>query len=173
MLSEWPKPDNSFIKKKIERDMRTVKDIVVSVRNIRSDLNIPYSKRLTAYLSPSKEGAEARLEGGGAGYVEHIARLERLAIQKTRKKPDHCASAILESFNVFIPLKGVIDIEAEKARLVKKMEGLDKQLKFSMRKLKDKNFVAKAPEKIVELEKERGKELKDQMKRLKDTLRDL
>ncbi|MFC1666795.1 valine--tRNA ligase [Candidatus Omnitrophota bacterium] len=172
MVASWPKPDSSYVKKDIERNMKIVKDIIISIRNIRSDMDISYSKRLTVFLSPLKKGKDVKLEDG-VGYIRHLAKLEELIIQKCEKKPEHCASAILEGFNIFIPLEGVIDVEAERSRLVKKMDDLDRQLKFSMKKLKDKKFITRAPEKIVGLEKEKTGKLKGQIRRLKETLRDL
>ena len=70
-------------------------------------------------------------------------------------------------------LEGVIDFEAEKARLHKKMEDVDIKLKFVNKRLKDDNFIKKAPEKIVNMEKEKGAKLKEQKDRLRKTLKSL
>ena len=125
MLEGWPKSSKANIKEKLEKDMELVKSIIVNIRNIRSDLNIPYSQKLRAYLLPLKKGEESRLKGDGIDYIKNLARLEELIIKKGVKKPKHCATSILEGFNLFIPLEGIIDLEAEKARLLKKKEDLE------------------------------------------------
>ncbi|MDP6686195.1 MAG: class I tRNA ligase family protein, partial [Candidatus Omnitrophota bacterium] len=173
LVSEsWPKIDKKSIDNKIESNVALIKDIIISIRNIRADMNIPHSVRLKVYLSPLKKGGETKLKGA-IEYIKNLARLEDLVIDKKIKKPKHSASAILEGFNVFIPLEGIIDFDAEKVRLSKKMADIEKQVKFSEKRLKDKNFVAKAPEKIVNIEKERKDQLLGQIDRLKDTLKGL
>ena len=169
MLESWPKPDKTSIKEKLEKDIELVKNIIVNIRNIRSDLNIPYSQKLKVYLSPLKKGEESKLKGG-IDYIKNLARLEELVIEKGMKKPQHCATSILEGFNLFIPLEGVIDLEAEKARLLKKKEDLETKLKFTSKRLKDKNFVTKAPENIVAQEKAKSVSLKEQIERVQSSL---
>ncbi|MFC1624329.1 valine--tRNA ligase [Candidatus Omnitrophota bacterium] len=172
MIEAWPKSDKIYIKKNIEDDIELIKEIIVNIRNIRSNMNIPHAKRLTVYLRPLKKGWGARLDGG-IDHIKHLAHLERLVIDKDIKKPAHSASAILEGFNVFIPLEGIIDIGREKARLTKNIEEAACKLKFTEKKLKDKNFTSKAPPEIVNLEREKGERLKEQIKRLKGTLKGL
>ena len=119
MVSAWPEADRSYVDKKIESDMETIKNIIVNVRNIRSDMNIPYSKKLTVALTPLKKSASRALSNS-LEYIKNLAQLEKLIIDENFKKPKSCLSAITEDFNIFIPLEGVIDTLAEKARLIKK-----------------------------------------------------
>ncbi len=172
MIESWPKSIKKLSDKEIELDMELIKNIIVSIRNIRSDMNIPYSKNLKIYLVPLKKGGENKLKHG-IGYIKHLARLEELIIDKAMKRPKHSATAVLEGFNVFIPLEGVIDVDIEKNRLLKKKETLEKESQITDKRLKDKNFVKKAPEKIVKLEKEKSKKLTEQIKRLEGTLNSL
>lgn len=172
MTEAWPKADKTLIKKGIEQDMQAVKDIIVSIRNIRSDMNISHSTRLKVYLAPLKKGVEAKLKPG-LDYIRHLARLEALTIKEGMKRPAHCATAVLEGVNVFIPLEGIIDFETEKTRLVKKTQELERQIGFNEKRLNDKNFVNKAPEKIVSQEKEKRENLKGQIKRLNEALKAL
>ncbi len=172
MVEGWPVSNKLFIQKGIERRMETIKEIIVSIRNIRSDMDIPYSKKLRAYLAPLKKNGERDLEGG-TDYIRNLAHLEELIISKDVKRPGHCATSILEGFNMFIPLEGVIDIGAEKARLSKKMQDLEAQLNFSKRKLDDHNFITKAPKDVIEIEREKSQNLTHQIKRLQETLKSL
>ena len=172
ITEKWPSADKKVIKKDIECSVEIIKSIIVSIRNIRADMNIPHTKRFTVYLAPLKKGAEGKLKGG-VDYIKNLARLEELVIDKDMKKPEGCATAVLEDFNIFVPLKGIIDIDAEKKRLNKKREELERQMGFTEKRLKDKNFVKKAPEKIVNQEKEKSSKIKEQIKRLKETLKAL
>lgn len=172
MTAQWPVADKHYANKEIEFNMEIVKDIIVNIRNIRSDMNIPYSKKIIANLVPLKQGAEAVLSDS-AEYVKNLAQLDQLVIDKSLKKPKSSLSAVTENFNIFIPLEGVIDIEAEKARLAKKQDGLKQQLVFTDKRLKDKNFMDHAPENVVRLEQEKAAKIKEHIDRLESTIKDL
>ncbi|MFH1853942.1 MAG: valine--tRNA ligase [Candidatus Omnitrophota bacterium] len=172
MAEKWPVPDKAYINKDAEKNIELIQNIIISIRNIRSDMNIPHSTMLTAYAVPLKKGDGDKLNDG-TQYITRLARLDKLIIDKDAKKPKQGAAAILEGFNIFVPLEGVIDVEAEKTRLKKKMEDVEWQMKFIDKKLRDKNFMAKAPEKIVNMEKEKGEKLREQIERLKKTLKGL
>ncbi|MDP2911830.1 MAG: hypothetical protein Q8N76_05835, partial [Candidatus Omnitrophota bacterium] len=145
---------------------------IVNIRNIRSDMNIPYSRKITVNLVPLKQGAESVLSNS-AEYIKNLAQLDQLVIDKNLKKPKSSLSAVTEHFNIFIPLEGVIDIEAEKARLAKKQNSLKQQLMFTDKRLKDKNFMDHAPENVVKLEQEKAAKIKEQIDRLEGTIKDL
>jgi len=175
MLSAWPKADKSRVDKKIESEIETLQNIIVNIRNIRSDMSIPYSKKLTVVFVPLKKGREQAclFPANSAEYIKNLAQLETLTIDRDFKKPKSCLSAVTEGFNIFIPLEGVIDVELEKARLVKKQDALKQQMVFIEKKLKDKNFVNNAPEEVVSAEKERAAKLEEQIDRLEETIKEL
>ncbi|MBU0759697.1 MAG: valine--tRNA ligase [Candidatus Omnitrophica bacterium] len=172
MTEKWPKPDRSLINKEAEKNIELIQSVIISIRNIRSDMNIPHTAMLTVYIVPLKKDGCGKLEEGSE-HIKRLARAEKLIIEKTSKKPAQCATAVLEGFNIFVSLEGVIDFKAEKARLRKKMEDIDIKLKFVNKRLKDDNFIKKAPEKIVSMEKEKAARLKEQKDRLKKTLESL
>ncbi|MBU1006143.1 MAG: valine--tRNA ligase [Candidatus Omnitrophica bacterium] len=172
MSEAWPVSDKKTIKKGIEKEMETIKSIIVSTRNIRSDMNIPHTVKFSVFIKPLKKGKGNILEPG-RDYIKNLARLGDLVIDDDLKKPEACATAVLEDYNLFIPLKGIIDIGAEKDRLGKKIAELEKQLRFTDVRLKDEKFITRAPEKIVEQEKEKSSKLKEQIKRTKETIKSL
>ncbi|MDP2980635.1 MAG: class I tRNA ligase family protein, partial [Candidatus Omnitrophota bacterium] len=173
MVSAWPEADKHYMDKKIESDMEIAKDIIVNIRNIRADMNIPHSKKIKVILVPLKRGAGSVLSDG-MGCVKNLAQLDELVVEDVGfKKPKSSLSAITENFNIFIPLEGVIDVEAEKTRLAKKQDLLKQQLVFAERKLKDKNFMDHAPENVVMAEQEKAAKIKEQINRLEETIKEL
>jgi valyl-tRNA synthetase len=155
------------------KHMETAKDIIVNIRNIRADMNIPHSKKIKVSLAPLKRGAGPALSGV-MEYIKNLAQLDELVVEDVGfKKPKSSLSAITENFNIFIPMEGVIDMEAEKARLAKKQDLLKQQLVFAERKLKDKNFMDHAPENVVMLEQEKAAKIKEQIDRMENTIKDL
>ena len=172
MAALWPVADKHYVNKEIEFNMEIVKDVIVNIRNIRSDMNIPYSRKIAANLVPLKPESEFVLSDN-AKYVKNLAQLDQLVIDKNLKKPKSSLSAVTEHFNIFIPLEGVMDIDAEKARLAKKQDSLKQQLIFTDKRLKDKNFMDHAPENVVKLEQEKAAKIKEQIDRLESTIKDL
>ena len=173
MAAAWPKINKHYVDKKIEFDMGIAKDIIVNIRNIRADMNIPHSKKIKVNLVPLKSKITPALLDS-LGYIKNLAQLEELNIEKAGfKKPKSSLSAITENFNIFVPLEGVIDVEAEKARLAKKQDLLKQQLVFTERKLKDKSFMGRAPENVIMTEQEKAAKIKEQINRLEETIKEL
>lgn len=169
MTEAWPVAERSCVRKDAEKNIEIIQAVIISIRNIRADMNIPHSTMLTAYAAPLKKDGKDRLKDG-IEYITRLARLEKLVIDNDVKKPAQCATAVLEGFNVFVSLEGVIDVESEKARLRKKMGDLETQLRHTDDRLKNKDFVTRAPEAIVSKEKEKGEKLREQIERLEKTL---
>ena len=172
VLEKWPVSDKKLIKKNTEADIDMIKNIIIGIRNVRANMNIPHSTRLKVFIAPLKKKEEVRLKPG-VDYIKNLSKLDELIIDMGAKKTDVSATVVLEGFNIFIPLKGVIDIEKETARLTKKTEEIKIKLGFIKKRLKDKNFTKKAPEKIVKQEKEKGEKLQEQLDRIKETLKSL
>ena len=169
MKEKWPLPEKPFIKKDIEKNIEVIQAVIVSIRNIRADMNIPHSVMLTVYAAPLKKGGGDKLKEG-IEYITRLARAKEFIVDGNVKKPAQCATAVLEGFNIFVSLEGVIDVESEKTRLGKKMEDLEIQIRRTDDRLKNRDFVARAPEAIVNKEKEKSENLKEQVERLKRML---
>ncbi len=172
MIQDWPVTDNKLIDKKSEKAINSIKRVIVGIRNIRAEMNIPHSKYLKVRIVPLKKGAKERISES-EGIIKNLARVEELTVAEKIKKPEASATNVLEDFNIYVSLKGVIDIEAEKARLTARKKGIESQLGVISKKLKNRNFMEKAPEKIVAGEKDKFLNLKEQIKRIEGTLKNL
>ena len=172
MVSKWPEPEKRYVNKQIEYDIEVVKEAIVNIRNIRSDMNIPYSKKLTVNIVPLKTGIESILSDS-MKYIKSLAQLENLIVDAKFKKPKSSLSAVTENFNMFIPLEGVIDIDAEKARLFKKQDALKQQLLLTEKRLKDNNFMSNAPSNVINEVQEKAAAIKKQIAGLEKTIKDL
>jgi valyl-tRNA synthetase len=121
MLSKWPKADKNLISESIEEEMTVVKDIVRAIRNIRATLNIPHSKELTAHVVTEK-----KIGAGQVEYIKSLAKLEKIEITaKISKKIEGSAAAVLPDISIYVPLKGIIDLNKEVERLKEKTAKLD------------------------------------------------
>jgi valyl-tRNA synthetase len=166
MLSQWPRADKGMIDEKIEEEMAVVKDIVRAIRNIRATLNIPHSKELTAHVVTGK-----KLGAGQIEYIRSLARLEKIEITtKISKKIENAAAAVLPDISIYIPLKGIIDLNKEVERLKEKIAKLDVDItQIKQRISSGKNI----PEEVMLEWKEREKELMRQKDTLLDQIKSL
>jgi valyl-tRNA synthetase len=157
MLSEWPKADGKAIDEKIEEEMVVIKDIVKAIRNIRASLNIPHSKELIAHVITSKAIGDQQKT-----YIKALARLEKLDISsKLSAKMEGSAAAVIPGISVYIPLKGVIDLDKEVSRLKEKLIGLDSEIeKMQQRISANKNIpedvLAEWKGRVEEFSKQKG-----------------
>jgi valyl-tRNA synthetase len=166
MLSEWPRADKALINERIEEEMDVIKDIVKAVRNIRATLNIPHSTQLNAVVITSK-----KITGQQEKYIMALAKLEKIEIhQRSGKKIEGAATAVLPGMNIFIPLKGIIDLNKEIDRLNSKIASINNDLdKLNIRIESAKNI----PEDVLEEWKERKKEFIKQRETLSDQIKNL
>ena len=166
MLAQWPKADKGKIDEKIEEEMAVVKDIVRAVRNIRATLNIPHSKELTAHIVTGKKLGKGQIE-----YIRSLARLEKIDItSKIDKKIESSAAAVLPEISIYVPLKGIIDLNKEVERLKEKIVKLDVDIvQINQRISAGRNI----PEDVMIEWKGREKELLRQKETLLDQIKSL
>ena len=131
-------------------------DLISAIRSLRAEMNLPASAKLNITLSGAGEDSRQHAAAFNA-IICSLARLESLSCQNVEVTPDMVQSVFKEC-TMLLPLKGVIDFAAERDRLKKELETLNKNLEGYARKLSNPNFVEKAPQAVVEEEKRRQAE---------------
>ncbi|MEH2527751.1 MULTISPECIES: valine--tRNA ligase [unclassified Bradyrhizobium] len=135
-----------------EAEIGWVVDLVTAIRSVRSEMNIPPATLIPVVLS----GASAETKDRAQRWNDIVKRLARLAeIDFADRPPEGAVQLLVRGEVVALPLKGVIDLSAEKARLDKEIVKADADIKRVDAKLGNEKFVANAPEEIVEEEKEK------------------
>ncbi len=172
MKAPWPKSDPSLWDPDIERSMDLVQEVVVSVRNIRSEMNIPPSKKLSAYFKAEKKDTQKLLEENRE-HILTLGRIENLEIGLKLKKPASSATAVAKDFEIYIPVEGLIDVEQEKKRLEKEINRLKDLLVGVERKLANEDFLKKAPPAVVQKEKAKKQDYQKVIERLEKNLEGL
>ncbi len=148
----WPQPAGR-LDEDAERRMGLLMNTITAVRNMRAEMNIAPS--LKVRVIARADGDAAAILRDGSGLVESLARVDALEIAADAAKPRHSASAVIEGVEIYLPLEGLIDLDAERARLARKRDELRKALDGVERKLGNESFVARAPEEVVKAERER------------------
>jgi valyl-tRNA synthetase len=150
-LTPWPKLEG-LTDDAAEAEIGWVVDLVTAIRSLRAEMNIPPATLTPLVLS----GASAETRERAPRWSDVIKRMARLAdISFADRAPEGSAQLLVRGEVAALPLKGVIDFSAEKARLDKELAKADADIKRVDAKLANEKFVANAPEEIVEEEKEK------------------
>lgn len=161
------KEDASLIDEEAEKEMSFVMDVITALRNIRGEMNIPPSKTINAHIKIKE------LSNVAKDYIMLLAKVENLEFGESIDKPKASASAVVKGCEIFVPLEGIIDLDAEKARLQKEIGRLEGMLKGVEKKLANENFVNRAPANVVENEKQKQKDWSEQIEKIKANLKEL
>jgi valyl-tRNA synthetase len=154
MLAQWPEADHELINGEAEAEMEWLKSIIVAVRTIRSESNIPPGDELALILGNTVAEDSARV----TRHTQALAKLAKVAsitIAKSGEEQPPTLSALAGTIEVMVPMAGVIDVDKELARLDKELDRLTAERGRLAGKLSNDNFVARAPADVVD--KERAK----------------
>ncbi len=167
MVSKWPEYDEKLCFKAEEARMKTLMDAVRAIRNRRAEMNVPPSKKAKVLvLSDKKDTFEA-----GLGFFPKLAYASELElIDAVPDDAAKMASVVTEDARLYMPMGDLIDFEAERARLEKEKAKVGDDIAFVMKKLNNPKFVNKAPEKVVNAEKEKAEKLQEHLKKLLESL---
>ncbi|MDQ0429915.1 valyl-tRNA synthetase [Planomicrobium stackebrandtii] len=147
-IAAWPTVDDSLTDQSQSSSMKLLMDVIRSVRTIRSEVQSPMSKKVPLTISAKDANTHAVLEANAA-YIERFCNPETLTIGQNIQAPEKSMSAVVSGAELFMPLEGLIDIDAELARLNKELEKWAKEVKLVSGKLSNERFVSKAPEAVV------------------------
>ena len=152
MIAPYPRVGGKQRDAHAERAMTAVMDLVTALRNIRGEMRIAPGVTLTATLRPSRDAAGLFTANGAL--VEPLARV-RLTVDARATRPRSSAMAVLGGSELYVDLAGVVDLAAERQRLQKEIRKVEETVAFLTAKLGRPEFVERAPEEVVERERER------------------
>ncbi|MBR1600375.1 MAG: valine--tRNA ligase [Alphaproteobacteria bacterium] len=143
-------------------------DLITAIRSLRSSMNLPAGAKLTAYVKTNDTDLQIMKKQNKL--ICTLARLESInALENTEITKD-MVQTVSRDATILIPLKGVVDFAAERERLNKELDVLNKNLDGYARKLGNESFVAKAPAKVVEEEKRRQAEALENKAKVEEAL---
>lgn len=167
MTAPYPAVDPH--EKEDERANQTIewiKQVIVGIRNIRGEMNIPPSKNIIIYLQKGTQ-KERQFFTEGSVFIKSLAKISEIFdIDVQKKLPGNNAHFALGDLEIFIPLDELIDKAAEKAHIQKEIEKIQKALEKSNQKLNNPEFMQKAPAIVVEKEEENYNQLKLALEKL-------
>ena len=165
-LAGWPNL-NGLIDASAKADIDWLIDLVTAVRSVRSEMNVPAGARLPLVLVAASGEAEAR----AARYDEPLKRLARLdSVSVAATAPAGSVQTVVGDATVALPIADVVDLGAERARLEKELKKLSDEIGKLDAKLANQNFISRAPEHVVEEQRERRNDAEEARGKLTQAL---
>jgi len=171
-IADWPSVAPEYHDEVAAKRMKRLVSIIKSVRNIRSEVDTPMSKPITLLIHAETDEVVEELKAN-QHYLEKFCNPEQLTIAQTLDVPDKAMTAVVTGAEIYLPLEGLIDFDKEIARLEKELKKWQKEVDFVQKKLANKNFVEKAPKKLVSEQREKEVEYLDKYNRVKARLEEL
>jgi len=165
MNQKYPEYDVAKVDATAMQDLEWVKGFVLCIRSIRGEMDIAPSKPLPVLLRNASSEDIRRLEEN-AIFLHSIAKLETVTILNKDENAPACATSLLSSLEVMIPMAGLIDKDAELARIAKALDKLEKDFARTQGKLANEKFVRNAPEAVIAKEKAKLADFTMQMEKL-------
>ncbi|WP_163937888.1 valine--tRNA ligase [Paraferrimonas sp. SM1919] len=167
MLAAYPEFDGSAVDKQAMSDLEWLKQAIVAVRNIRAELAISPSKPLNALVRNLDTDAERRLQENQT-FLFKLANLEDIKVLGADDTAPLSTTALVGDMELLIPMAGLVDVEAEVARIDKQLEKINKDLARVEGKLNNDNFVSKAPAAVIEKEQAKLDEMRRDVAKLNE-----
>jgi valyl-tRNA synthetase len=169
MVSFWPEINPAFDFKTEAAETEIFKEIIYKIRNIRGEMNIPPDKKAKAVFKTASASIVSIIKREDAN-IKSLARVEEIVIDENFVPDKNDACAVISDLEIYLPLKGLIDTDKEKARLSKEIEKVEADLVRVNSKLNNETFIGKAPAEIIEKEKSKKVEMEEILLKLKDSL---
>ena len=167
MVSKWPEYDEKLHFAAEEAQMETLMDAVRAIRNRRSEMNVPPSKKAKVLILTEKKDTFAAGEGffPKLAYASGIELIDAVPADAAKM-----ASVVTGDAQLYMPMGDLIDFAAERARLEKEKTKVEDDIAFVMKKLNNPKFVDKAPEKVVAVEREKAEKLREHLAKLEESI---
>ena len=169
ILAEWPQL-TGLVDAGADAEFDWVIRIISEIRSIRSEMNVPAGARIPVVMVGASDETLERLTANRAAIMT-LARLE--SIEPADATPKGSVQTLLDEATVALPLEGIIDISAETDRLKREIEKIGSEIDKLSSKLANEKFVSRAPEHVVEEQRERKADAEAAAGKLKDALKRL
>ncbi|SET91639.1 valine--tRNA ligase [Thalassotalea agarivorans] len=167
MLQTFPQFEQDKLDAQAIEDLEWVKQFIVAIRNIRGEMDIAPSKPLPVLLKNVSADDARKLEQNKP-FLMSLAKLDSVDVLAEGEQGPASATAVIGDMSLLIPMAGLIDKEAELARLNKAIEKLAKDVQRVEGKLNNENFVSKAPEAVINKEKDKLNEAQTALAKLEE-----
>ena len=166
MISDFPVATDKDSYPEESEQMQLIFKMITAIRSIRKDMNVSPSEYVEIIMRDVLPARCAVLQDN-RHYIKVMAKVEDIYIGDDAVKPEKSTTTVVDDIEIYMPLEGIIDVDKERERLLKKLSKVEKSLIKCVGKLNNENFVSNAPTDIIEQEKERKEQLENTIEKLK------
>jgi valyl-tRNA synthetase len=172
VVATYPEFGPDLLDETAESQTELVQEIIVKVRNIRSEMGVDAKQPVSLRVATSDRQLGSLLSDA-RDYIFKLAQVRQIDIVSELSGNKLAARAVARGLAIEVPLEGLVDVDAEKARLKREMEKVRREIESLERKLANASFVDRAPKEVVEENRRRLAEYQDQAGKLSEGLRRL
>ncbi|MEH6452124.1 MAG: valine--tRNA ligase [Psychromonas sp.] len=169
MLESFPKVNETLNDQQAVEDLEWVKQVIVAIRNIRGEMDISPKTPLNL-LAKNASAEDQRRFSENEVFLAALTKLDSVTLVATGEETPVSATALVGELELLIPMAGLIDVDAELARLSKQLEKADKELGKISGKLSNERFVSNAPEAVIAKERAKQAELQTTVDKLNEQI---
>ena len=170
MISSWPVYQQERHFEKEEQEIEILKEAVRGVRNVRTSMNVPPSRKAHVYVVSDQKELQNTFEEGKLFFAS-LASASDVTCQADKTGiAEDAVSVVIPGATVYLPLEDLVDFEQEKERLTKEEERLNKEIKRAKGMLANEKFVSKAPEAKVQEERDKLEKYEQMLAQVKERM---
>ena len=155
--------------KEAEDKMGYIMEAVIGIRNIRGELNLSPSLELNAIIKTSD--GTGNILNENISYISKLAKAGNIKIGRDIEKPEDAAVSVRQAMEIFVPLKGLFDVNAEIKRLQKEINKIEQSISIIQKKLANQDFLSKAPKMVVEENRAKYQESIERIQAIQDSIK--
>ncbi|MFR7634511.1 MAG: valine--tRNA ligase [Lachnospirales bacterium] len=168
MISSWPKYSEEFNFAKEEKQIEKIKQIIIGIRNIRTNMNVHPAKKSTL-IFVTENDEEMIIDS--QEFIKKLGFADKIIVQGNKNNiPQNAMSVLSEELEVYLPFDELVDIEEEKKRLQGEKQKLEAEVERASKMLSNPGFVNKAPENKIKEEKEKLEKYKQMLENVEERL---
>ena len=169
VVADYPRVNEVYQDSQVEAQMAQLMELIRAVRTIRNEMNTPLSKPVDLYIKVQDAAGQALLEANQA-YIKRFCNPAQLVISQAPEHPEEVVTQVLSFAEILMPLKGLIKLEDELARLEGEQAKLEKEVARIDGKLSNEKFVSRAPEHVVAEERNKRQGYLSQLETVKERI---
>jgi valyl-tRNA synthetase len=154
MLAVYPQANTSTISDDAERDWALVQDLIVAIRNIRNEYKVEPARFIAATVAAGERVGLLEAQRAQISRLARVADDQLMIAERMAVKPEQAAALVIRDVEIFLPLAGLVDLDAERERLQKELQAAEAEVDRRGSKLNNASFVERAPAAVVQRERD-------------------
>jgi len=172
VIESWPHIQQEIIDKKLEKEAQSIFAIITQIRNLRSSIDIKPEQKVKISMYPHSK-VRLKLIKDNLSLITNLLKIEDLKFLDSDRRPKGAVSAVAEDSDIYLYFSGLLDIAGEQRKIKEKVSNLEKIIKSKSLRLRNREFIKKAPGEIVEKERASLAKLENELKRLEKMFNEL